>query len=326
MKTIIHVIFTSFITMSLCQSQTLYKSSIDAGGAIVSVGDIQVHYTLGEVNIQELDAGTIAVSEGFINAELRLLIAPQAFLQGPAMSANTAGLMNDDLRTAVYLPTTSPYADQATVAASVFNDAAMAQNNIVDWVWLELRAANDHTKTANSRSALLQRDGDIVDFDGESHVLFRASQTSYYVVVKHRNHLGVMTAAAISLSDTPIAVNFTDAALTTYGTEARVGLASGEMALWAGDGNTNGHVVFSGANNDANTIKDYILGDPANVLNFVTFSSSGYLNEDLDMNGTARFSGAGNDGNIIKDNILSHPSNFLNFQTFTISTSVPPQN
>jgi hypothetical protein len=325
MKTKITVL-TTFLIAFISHSQSIYKSSIGSGGAIVSVGDLEVLYSLGEVNVQELDAGTIAISEGFINAELRLLIEPQAFLQGPAMSQNTAGLMNDNLRTAVYLPTTSPYTDQATVVASVFDDATVAQDNIVDWVWLELRAANDNTKIVNSRSALLQRDGDVVDFDGVSNVMFKASQTNYYVVVKHRNHLGVMTAVAISLSDSAVTVDFTDAGLTTYGTEARVGLPSGEMALWAGDSNANGQVVFSGANNDANTIKDYILGDPANVLNFVTFSSSGYLIEDLDMNGTARFSGAGNDGNIIKDNILSHLGNFLNFQTFTISTSVPPQN
>ena len=48
-------------------SQSIEKFSIDSGGASKVVGDIEVLYTLGEVNVQELAVADIQVSEGFIN-------------------------------------------------------------------------------------------------------------------------------------------------------------------------------------------------------------------------------------------------------------------
>lgn len=54
------------LTYSL-HSQIIKKFSIDSGGANFSDGNIQVLYTIGEVNTQELITGNLAVSEGFIN-------------------------------------------------------------------------------------------------------------------------------------------------------------------------------------------------------------------------------------------------------------------
>jgi hypothetical protein len=48
-------------------SQSIEKYSIDSGGASALVGDVQVLYTIGEVNVQELTVGDIQLSEGFIN-------------------------------------------------------------------------------------------------------------------------------------------------------------------------------------------------------------------------------------------------------------------
>ena len=67
-------------------------------------------------------------------------------------------------------------------------------------------------------------------------------------------------------------------------------------------------------------------GVGGNILNFITYVSSGYLLQDLDLNSGARFSGSPNDSNIVKDNVLNHPGNILNLPTYTISTTVPPKN
>ncbi|MCB0811724.1 MAG: hypothetical protein KDB87_00895, partial [Flavobacteriales bacterium] len=61
----------------------------------------------------------------------------------------------------------------AGVLAATGNDA------IVDWVVLELRDANDPTTVVNTRSALLQRDGDIVDTDGSSPVAMMVPDDDY---------------------------------------------------------------------------------------------------------------------------------------------------
>ena len=51
-------------------AQTIEKFSIDSGGAALSVGNIQIVYTIGEVVIQEYSSGNVAVSEGFISENL----------------------------------------------------------------------------------------------------------------------------------------------------------------------------------------------------------------------------------------------------------------
>ncbi|WP_047547163.1 hypothetical protein [Psychroserpens sp. Hel_I_66] len=324
MKTTItlHILILCFF---FGNAQSIQKFSIDSGGASASEGNIQILYTIGEVNVQEFSTASGSISEGFINSDFRVLIDPIVFLQGPSLSPLTNGLMNDDLRESGLLPTTSPYEDNATCSASVFN--ATGNNAIVDWIWLELRAANDNQELINARSALVQRDGDVVDFDGTSSVIMQAAPTFYFVVVKHRNHLGAMSAATINLSNnTASTVDFTTSGFSTFGSNALVILDSGSKALWAGDANADDSIVFSGSNNDVNAIKDYILADPSNILNFITYVSAGYLMYDIDLNSATIFSGSPSDSNVIKDNILNHPANLTSLPTFTINTTVPPKN
>jgi hypothetical protein len=252
----------------------------------------------------------------------KVRINPKVFLQGPMLNPVVAGQMNDNLRSLSYLPTTSPYTDAATIEATVFN--VTGNNAIVDWIWIEIRQSNDNTKLVKAQSALLQRDGDIVDLDGVSELKLIAASTNYYVVVKHRNHLGAMSSASIALNETTTTVvDFTDSAFSTFGSNAQVVLASGNTALWTGNTNDNGQIKFSGSNNDTNVIKDAILADPSNGFNSPTFTATGYMLIDLDLNGSGKFSGSNNDSNIIKDNVLAHPSNGFNSPTFTISKTVP---
>src|SRR5690606_27195468 len=66
MKTILSLIIG--LTCLQTQAQTIEKFSIDNGGASTTNGNIAVVYTIGEVNVQELNAGNILLSEGFINS------------------------------------------------------------------------------------------------------------------------------------------------------------------------------------------------------------------------------------------------------------------
>jgi hypothetical protein len=286
-------------------TQSIEKFSIDSGGASASSGDIQILYTIGEVNVQELNAGGISISEGFINADLKIRINPKLFLQGPILNPANAGLMNDDLRIASYLPTTSPYADAATCDVSVFN--ITGNDAIVDWVWIELRDKTDDTSVILSQSALLQRDGDVVATDGVSYINPSVSADAYFVVVNHKNHLGIMTKTPVNIAATalPVIIDFTDINTETYGTpQAQVTLASGSKALWAGDVNGDGVVNFSG---DVNRIAVDVILFPENA----SFSTSydfvdGYFQSDVLLDGNVSFS---NDINQILLSILLYPLN-----------------
>ncbi|MDT0557083.1 hemagglutinin protein [Ichthyenterobacterium sp. W332] len=314
------LLITSFL-----YSQTIEKYSIDSGGASATAGGIEVLYTIGEVAIAERSVSGVSLSEGFINPEFRLQINAQVLLQGPILNPDTAGLMNDDLRSGGLLPTTTPYADAATCNASVLN--ATGNNAIVDWVWISIRSNNDNQRQIQGRSALLQRDGDIVDIDGTSNVALSIPQNTYYIAIQHRNHLGVMSENPVQFSDaSAVTIDFKDSGFSTFGANAQVVLGSGDTALWAGDANGDKSIQFSGGLSDANAIKDYILADVANLFNFITYSSSGYLSFDVDLSSLSRFSGAPNDSNIIKDNVLAFPGNFFNFPTYIINTTVPTIN
>ena len=302
MKTIVTIL--SMAISITVQAQSIEKFSIDSGGASASADGIQILYTIGEVNVQEYSNASLSVSEGFINADLKISINPKLFLQGPILNPTNTGLMNDDLRVAGYIPTTSPYTDAATCDASVFN--ATGNNAIVDWVWVELRDKSDNTSVILSQSALLQRDGDVVATDGVSYISPTVSADDYYVVVNHKNHLGIMTNSPVSIvaSATPTEIDFTDASTTTYGTQAQAILGSGAMALWAGDVNGDGLVNFSG---DINRVLTDIILFPTNT----SFSTSydfvdGYFQSDVFLDGNVSFS---NENNQILLSIILYPLN-----------------
>ncbi|EDP94952.1 hemagglutinin protein [Kordia algicida OT-1] len=319
MKNIILVI--AFLISYDTFGQQLLKSSIDSGGNITTVENIQILYTLGETFTGEYQ-GSMTISEGFIRANLKIKINPIVFLQGPSLSPTTVGLMNDDLRSNDFIPTTSPYADNATVNASVFTTTG--NNAIVDWVWVELRQANDNTKIVAATSALLQRDGDVVALDGNSSLILNAPPSNHYVVIKHRNHLSVMSANPIALTEASTTiVDFTDTAFATFGTNAQIQLANNSMALWTGNVNGDDIVQYSGTNPDVPSILSEVLNDSGNFLNFPTYVVNGYNIHDINMDGKTQYTGTEPDSPIILQNVLAHPGNFLNFSTYQIQEQLP---
>jgi hypothetical protein len=265
--------------------------------------------------------GTFTGIDGtyYIGSEgaFRTRLAPKMYLSGPTI---TGGLMSDALRSNGYIPTTSPYSDNLTVNATVFNTTGA--NAIVDWVWIELRDATTNTTVSAGRSALLQRDGDVVDVDGTSALTLNVTSKNYYVVVNHRNHLAAMSANTLAFSATPITVDFTSG-LTTFGTNAQQDMGSGVMALWSGDLNGDGVVRFAGPSNDTNILKSTIVNYSSNSTGSVFFPYLAYDNFDLNMNGQVRFAGPGNDSNILKSIIISFPGNSTGSVFFPINQQLP---
>lgn len=170
----------------------------------------------------------------FIN-RAGLSLRPKAFLQGPY----NAGLMADNLRSAGLVPTLSPYGDGASTTAGVL--ALTGNDAIVDWVRIELRDPATPATVLHTRSALIQRDGDVVGTDGRSPVFFNAvASGNYHVAMRHRNHLGAMTATARSLGTSVDSHNFSTSA--SFGTNAQKEVASGIFALWACDVDNSGTI------------------------------------------------------------------------------------
>jgi hypothetical protein len=236
-------------------------------------------------------------------------VSAKVFLEGPYDTGT--GLMSDALRAASLLPNTQPFTALGyaftgspgaggTVAASVFTTTG--SNAIVDWVILELRNAAAPSAIVASCAALVQRDGDVVALDGTSPVSFVQSPGSYYVAVRHRNHLGVMTAGAISLPGTVVNVDFTTVATSTYGTEALT-TAGSVQALWTGDVTFNKQVLYTGSGNDRDPILVAVgSATPNNAV-------SGYAMQDTNLDGVVKYTGSGNDRDRILVNVGSATPN-----------------
>ncbi|WP_299680977.1 hemagglutinin protein [uncultured Dokdonia sp.] len=239
-------IFISLVFMSNVFAQTIDRFSIDNGGASTTVGNISILYTIGEVQVAERSTAILSVSEGFIVPQrIRIRIHPIVFLQGAYTNPNTGEelLMRDDLRIAssILIPTTSPY-DSTTCDPSVFTTTGA--NAIVDWIVIELRDENDASNVLVSQSALLQRDGDIVATDGTSPVAINRASGNYYVAVRHRNHLGILTASTVSLSETVTNLDLsTDMNAVTGGALALRDMGNGIFAMYAGDVNADGSIL-----------------------------------------------------------------------------------
>ena len=258
--------------------------------------------------------------------ECQVTINPVAFLQGAGINRNPGEdrLMRDDLRVNGHLPTTSPYADNLTCNATVFN--VVGNNAIVDWVWLELRDATNTNTVLGARSALIQRDGDIVDVDGVAPVTMNSTILGdYHLVVNHRNHLGIMSSSSFTMLDATRYFNFSNKATPSFGTHAQTsfGMPNGVLGMWAGDASGNGQIRFLGPGNDLNNLKGYIINDPGNTSGSASYPVSGYSNSDLNLNGQARFLGPGNDNNILKNIILSNPENTNGSTSFPITQQLP---
>jgi hypothetical protein len=261
-----------------------------------------------------------------------LQVGARAFLQG-AYNAAT-GLMTDNLRTlpfgssasTVNFPSTDPYRVSPyntafthinnTVVETIPNSTiigpvAIAADRIVDWVYLELRNLNASPGNTilQTRAALIQRDGDIVDIDGVSPVTFNNLLNGNYILaIRHRNHLGLsidqtsprtlnekkstaFTTNVIDMRTAADAQLFGTAAQFTTSTHPGLGTVN---LLWGGNANSNTQTRFTGLTNDRDLLLINALGNvPSGFINNV------YHPADVNMNRVVGFSGLNNDRDLI---------------------------
>lgn len=231
-------------------------------------------------------------------AALRLPL--HALLQGPLDTATMtmhANLSGDSL-----LPLSEPYSalglppTVASTAAQPEVIYATGDGAITDWVLVELRDPNDSTVVLASQCALLRRDGSVLAVDAASTLDFAMPAGPYYVAVRHRNHLGVMTGAPVQLSTTTALLDLSQPTVPLFGTAPAI-IVNGRQCLWSGDVDHDGALKYTGTGND----RDIILTTIGGVL--PTNVQPGYLQGDINLDGEVKYSGANNDRDPILVNI-----------------------
>lgn len=260
-----------------------------------------------------------------------VLLDSKVFLQG-AYNIGT-GFMNDNLRTTVayvpgnaptgnLIPTSDPYRSAPyntafthvnnttteTATATAFNDMPVPTDNIVDWVFVELRSnitpGNTVTQT---RAALLQRDGDIVDIDGVSPIYFKnVDPSNYTVAVRHRNHIGMASNPAVFNQSLDVVANVTKLNFTNPASSGNfMGTAGSNYfndgtvnIMYAGNVNMNTNLRWNAPSSDKDYLLNTVLGGVSS-----TILSSIYSVGDVNLNRGVRWNAPNSD----KDYILATP-------------------
>ncbi|TXB59419.1 Ig-like domain-containing protein [Phaeodactylibacter luteus] len=274
-------------------------------------------------------------------------IQPRVYLQGALVDLNGTfpdmPLMRDDLRQNALIPMTEPYSGLASFAhvgegggemvtsPSVFDD--FGPNSIVDWVFIELRNSSTPSVVEATRAALVQRDGDVVDLDGVSPVIFDETLAgTFFVTICHRNHLGVMTESPLSLTPAPQVIDFTDPAQAVFTRNAPIDgferftnsdASTPYSALWGGNVNFNGITNYAGQANDSDGIFQAIINDSGNPGQLQSFILNGYTPTDVNMNGQTKYTGLNNDVDFIFNITVPNPVNSSGIVTFGLPEQLP---
>jgi len=217
----------------------------------------------GSREIGAVEYGGTVTNNAPVTDNPYVTVNSKIYLQGPFVS----GVMSTTLGASSVLPLAQPY-NKAPWNYTGTEQVTAIPSDVVDWVLIELRSSTTASTTQKKRAGFIKKDGSIVDLDGISNLKFDGINSgNYFIVIKHRNHLDVMSSSTINLSNQSSLYDFRTAASKAYGSNSLVSLGNGFYGMVSGDGDANGFI----------NVLDY--GPISKTLN-----QSGYLQGDLDMN------------------------------------------
>jgi choice-of-anchor B domain-containing protein len=164
------------------------------------------------------------------------------FLEGPYMTGTDSMKTSASFKSQI--PTANPYQYVPFVDSdlehNVEDSVATLPAGTVDWVQVELRTGTDRASAVMTRAAMLLENGHIVDLNGNTLTFPGVGHGHYYVVVRHRNHLAVMSSAAVDMSLGSGAWDFSSSSSQAFGANPMKGLGDGKWGLYAGEADING--------------------------------------------------------------------------------------
>lgn len=145
---------------------------------------------------------------------------------------------------------------------------------LVDWIIIELR--NNNNQSIDTVSALLRNDGRIVSISGDTLVPFsaRVPQGNYYIIIRHRNHIAVMTNNPVILTYSSSLYDFTTGTIQYYGNNAKQ-LKPNFYGMFCGDADYNGSVTASDFNKydiDIKNARNGYINTDFNLDSYITGS------------------------------------------------------
>ncbi len=186
------------------------------------------------------------------------------------------------MKKGLVVPTTNPYTSLGITNTS--DILTISQDSIVDWVLLQL--VDNQNQVVESKSFLVKMNGQIITPSGSNQLIFTQNPIGKKLLIRHRNHLGVITSQSIQSSGQLI--DFTLASTQLYGNEPTL-INGTHRSLWLGDVNFNNNIKYTGTSNDRDPILISVGGTtPTNTV-------SGYFQEDINLDGIVKYTGLDND-------------------------------
>lgn len=272
MKTTLTIILVSIYFYSY--NQTGHLEVLASSGDYYTGQTITMSMTFGESFTETLYGTNLIATQGFQQPlKIPIKLDVQAFLEGPFSGTEMLPFLNFF----GFLPLQHPYSAPPWTYQGAENVPAIPNPNIIDWVLVELRDTPYSADSAgvNTRierkAAFLLRDGRVVDTDGASILQFKsAAKNNIYVVLYHRNHLGIMSAYPLTKQNGIYTCDFTSGPQLVYGgVLGYKQLGTTQWGMVGGDGDASGTI-----NNQ----------DKMDVWNAQS-GTSGYLAGDFNMSG-----------------------------------------
>jgi len=218
----------------------------------------KVQFNLSGSYTVELTATNASGSDTELKADYVIVQSPsfsldlKVYLEGPF----DGSLMSTSLNNSNSLPLVQPF----NVSPWFYNGGesviGIPDPEIVDWILIELRETAGDVTTANSltnigrMAAFIKSDGSIVDKNGINLPEFELMVTdNLYVVIWHRNHLGIVSATPVLRAGDNYYYDFSISGTHAYGDEnAQKQLSASIWGMIAADGNSDGNVNSSDKN------------------------------------------------------------------------------
>ncbi len=211
-------------------------------------------------------------------------VKAKAFLEGAYNEAT--GEMRTELTNVMELEqpyNRSPWDYNGTESVQTIPD------NVVDWVLLEIM--DGEYNILERQAALLRNDGTIIDIDGTESVTFYelTANTAYHIVVRHRNHIALLSSNMISLPNAA-PYDFSQSG-AMYGSNMQAKeVDTGKYAMIAGDFDADGVIIvidFNIFREDLSIISEYVVGD-CNFDGNVTVADFNYYRPNISFIGISQ--------------------------------------
>lgn len=289
------LLWSLFLCVPVARAQYSMGASVVGAGATEATHETYtLRGTVGQAVVGQTSGGEVDLWQGFWYVRGGLLPPSRIFanlkvlLEGPYAGGGT---MTTSLNP-THLPLTQPYDGSEFIGTPKYYPGLESVTSMpaaaVDWILVEVRTGTAATDSVTSRAGVVLNTGLIRDTDGTSLLGFTDLPVGdYYLVVRHRNHLAIMSSSVIAMNTSPALYNFTDSQAKAYKPGAQdpmADLGGGLYGLIACDANLDRTVNYFNpfTGDDRTAILTALAGD-------VTGELTGYHTEDVQLDGKVNY-------------------------------------